>query len=830
MIYPQNFEQKIGFDQIRQLLKDKCLSTLGEERIMSMKFSENYEEIKEQLNQVTEFVRIIQEEDGFPDQFFFDVRPSLKRVRIEGMYLDEQELFDLRRSLETIKEIVRFLNREEEESQSPYPSLKQLAGDIAVFPQLIGKIDNILNKYGKIKDNASAELLRIRRELSNTMGSISRSLNNILRNAQSEGVVDKDVTPTMRDGRLVIPVAPGLKRKIKGIVHDESASGKTVFIEPAEVVEANNRIRELEGEERREIIRILTEFSNLLRPLIPEILQSYEFLAEIDFIRAKSHFAIQTNSLQPTVEDKQLLDWTMAVHPLLQLSLSKHGKKVVPLDIELNQQQRILIISGPNAGGKSVCLKTVGLLQYMMQCGLLVPMHERSHMGIFGSIFIDIGDEQSIEDDLSTYSSHLTNMKAMVRNCNERSLILIDEFGGGTEPQIGGAIAEALLKRFNQKKTFGVITTHYQNLKHFAEDHEGVVNGAMLYDRHLMQALFQLQIGNPGSSFAVEIARKIGLPEDVIADAAEIVGSEYINVDKYLQDIVRDKRYWENKRQSVRQREKQLEETIARYQSEIEELQKSRKEIIRQVKEEAEHMLQESNARIENTIRTIKEAQAEKEKTRQVRKELNDFRTSLDTMSTNEHEDKIARKMEKLKEKQERKKNKRNASPAPQPQPAQAKPAPLTTGEYVKIKGQTSTGQLLEINGKNAVVAFGSIKTTVKLDRLERTNALPKTELTAKQTFISSQTHDQMYEKKLNFKQDIDVRGMRGDEALQAVTYFIDDAILVGMSRVRILHGTGTGILRTLIRQYLSTVPGVRHYADEHVQFGGAGITVVDLE
>ena len=466
----------------------------------------------------------------------------------------------------------------------------------------------------------------------------------------------------------------------------------------------------------------------------------------------------------------------------------------------------------------------------MMQCGLLVPMHERSHMGIFGSIFIDIGDEQSIEDDLSTYSSHLTNMKAMVRNCNERSLILIDEFGGGTEPQIGGAIAEALLKRFNQKNTFGVITTHYQNLKHFAEDHEGVVNGAMLYDRHLMQALFQLQIGNPGSSFAVEIARKIGLPEDVIADAAEIVGSEYINADKYLQDIVRDKRYWDNKRQSVRQREKQLEETIARYQSEIEELQKSRKEIIRQAKEEAEHMLQESNARIENTIRTIKEAQAEKEKTRQVRKELNDFRTSLDTMSTNEHEDKIARKMEKLKEKQERKKNKKNASPAPQPQPAQAKPAPLTTGEYVKIKGQTSIGQLLEINGKNAVVAFGSIKTTVKLDRLERTNALPKTELTAKQTFVSSQTHDQMYEKKLNFKQDIDVRGMRGDEALQAVTYFIDDAILVGMSRVRILHGTGTGILRTLIRQYLSTVPGVKHYADEHVQFGGAGITVVDLE
>lgn len=831
MIYPQNFEQKIGFDQIRQLLKDKCLSTLGEERVNEMNFSDHFEEVDELLNQVAEFVRIIQEEDNFPDQFFFDVRPSLKRIRIEGMYMDEQELFDLRRSLETIRDIIRFLQRnDEEESDCPYPSLKKLAGDITVFPQLITKIDGILNKYGKIKDNASTELSRIRRELANTMGSISRSLNSILRNAQSEGYVDKDVAPTMRDGRLVIPVAPGLKRKIKGIVHDESASGKTVFIEPAEVVEANNRIRELEGDERREIIRILTEFSNTLRPSIPEILQSYEFLAEIDFIRAKSHFAIQTNSIKPSLENEQLLDWTMAVHPLLQLSLAKHGKKVVPLDIELNLKRRILIISGPNAGGKSVCLKTVGLLQYMLQCGMLVPMHERSHVGLFGSIFIDIGDEQSIEDDLSTYSSHLTNMKIMMKNCNERSLILIDEFGGGTEPQIGGAIAEAVLKRFNIKGTFGVITTHYQNLKHFAEDHEGVVNGAMLYDRHLMQALFQLQIGNPGSSFAVEIARKIGLPEDVIADASEIVGSEYINADKYLQDIVRDKRYWEGKRQTIRQREKHMEETIARYQAEMEELQKSRKEIIRQAKEEAERLLQESNARIENTIRTIKEAQAEKEKTRLVRQELADFRESIDNLTSKEQEDKIARKMEKLKEKQNRKKEKKQNGTKEQPAVQQTpKATPITEGCPVRIKGQSSVGEVLEINGKNAVVAFGSIKTTVKTERLERSNAVPQKQESAKSSFVSNQTQDSMYEKKLNFKQDIDVRGMRGEEALQAVTYFVDDAILVGMSRVRILHGTGTGILRTLIRQYLQTIPGVRHFADEHIQLGGAGITVVDL-
>ena len=833
MIYPQNFEQKIGFDQIRQLLKEKCLSTLGEERVTDMAFSDRFSEVEERLDQVTEFVRILQEEDNFPAQYFFDVRPSLKRIRVEGMYLDEQELFDLRRSLETIRDIVRFLQKseDEEENTSPYPCLKRLAGDITVFPQLIGKINGILSPYGKIKDNASAELARIRRELASTMGSISRSLNSILRNAQSEGVVDKDVAPTMRDGRLVIPVVPALKRKIKGIVHDESASGKTVFIEPAEVVEANNRIRELEGDERREIIRILMEFSNLLRPSIPDVLLSYEFLAEIDFIRAKALFSEQITGLKPAFENKQVLDWTMAVHPLLQLSLAKHGKKVVPLDIELNEKQRILIISGPNAGGKSVCLKTVGLLQYMLQCGLLIPMHERSHAGIFSNIFIDIGDEQSIEDDLSTYSSHLTNMKIMMKSCNERSLILIDEFGGGTEPQIGGAIAEAVLKRFNQKQTFGVITTHYQNLKHFAEDHEGVVNGAMLYDRHLMQALFQLQIGNPGSSFAVEIARKIGLPEDVIADASEIVGSEYINADKYLQDIVRDKRYWEGKRQTIRQREKHMEETIARYQTEMEELQKSRKEIIRQAKEEAERMLQESNARIENTIRTIKEAQAEKEKTRQARQELTDFRTSLDALASKEHEEKIAQKMEKLKEKQERKKNKKSEPKAAVSSPSSApKIVPIAVGENVKIKGQTSVGQVMEISGKNATVAFGSIKTTVKIDRLERANHTPKTEGIAKSTFVSSQTHDQMYEKKLSFKQDIDVRGMRGDEALQAVTYFIDDAILVGMDRVRILHGTGTGILRTLIRQYLATVPGVSHYADEHVQFGGAGITVVDFD
>ena len=839
MIYPQNFESKIGFDQIRSLVKAKCLSTLGEERVDDMAFSDSFRQVEERLELVDEFVRLLQTDDGFPAQYFFDVRPSLKRIRIEGMYLDEQELFDLRRSLETIRDIVRFLLREDEEA-SPYPRLKRLAEDINVFPDVIARINAILSPYGKIKDNASPELAQIRRELNATMGSISRVLNSILRNAQSEGVVDKDVTPAMRDGRLVIPVAPALKRKIRGIVHDESASGKTVFIEPAEVVEANNRIRELESDERREIIRILTEFSRQLRPSLGEILLSYEFLAEIDFVRAKALLAGSMGALKPALEDRQVIDWATAIHPLLQLSLAKHGKKVVPLDIELNEKQRILIISGPNAGGKSVCLKTVGLLQYMLQCGLLIPVHESSHAGIFESIFIDIGDEQSIEDELSTYSSHLTNMKIMMKHCNGRSLILIDEFGGGTEPQIGGAIAEAVLRRFNQKQAYGVITTHYQNLKHFAEDNEGVVNGAMLYDRHLMQALFQLQVGNPGSSFAVEIARKIGLPEDVIADASAIVGSDYINADKYLQDIVRDKRYWENKRQSIRQREKQMEETIARYQTEMEELQKSRKEIIAKAKEEAERLMKEANARIENTIRNIKEAQAEKEKTRQARQELADFRKSLEEAAAREEEDKIARKMEKLREKQERKKLRKDpskVSPNDEQSLAERRAqeearrlAAIVPGAYVKMKGQNTVGQVLEVSGKQITVAFGNLKTTVNVERLEPSAAPRKeTDLSTKSTFVSTHTQDSIHEKKLHFKQDLDVRGMRGDEAIQAVTYFIDDALMVGVPRVRILHGTGTGILRTLIRQYLQTVPGVRHFADEHVQFGGAGITVVDL-
>ncbi len=820
MIYPENFEFKIGFDKIRQLLVAKCLSNLGEERVGSMAFSSNNTFITESLSQTEEFIRIIQEEDSFPTNYFLDVRQSLAGIKVEGTWIDESDLFDLRRSLQTIKEIVSFLKKEEEEN-TPYPYLYKLAGEVTIFPQLISNIDSILDKFGRIKDNASTELNRIRKEITHISGGISRSLNAILRAAQNEGLVEKDVTPTMRDGRLVIPVAPAFKRKIKGIVHDESASGKTVFIEPAEVVEANNRIRELESEERREIIKILIAFTNTLRPLVQDIIQSYEFLATIDFIRAKATFAIDIEAIKPPIENKQLIRWYRAKHPLLFISHRKQNKQIVPLDIELEEDNRLLIISGPNAGGKSVCLKTVGLLQYMVQCGIPIPLAENSIVGIFDNIFIDIGDEQSIENDLSTYSSHLTNMKHFVRNCDNKTLLLIDEFGGGTEPQIGGAIAESLLKRFNEKSAFGVITTHYQNLKHFANENKGVINGAMLYDRHLMQPLFTLSIGNPGSSFAIEIARKIGLPEDVISDASDIVGSDYINMDKYLQDIVRDKRYWETKRQSVRQKEKRLEEITENYETDLLEIEKQRKEIIRQSKVEAERILSEANAKIENTIRAIKESQAEKEKTKQARQALGEFKSSL-KHEDNLTDEKITRKIQKLKDKEKSKKQKDKQVKE------QKNTAIISAGDNVRIKGQSSVGQVLDIQKGNATVAFGMIKSTVKLETLEYVSK-SQIKRDQKSTLVNAAVSDDMRSKKLNFKQDIDIRGMRGEEALQAVMYFIDDAVLVGMSRVRILHGTGTGALRQIIRDYLRTASGVQNFQDEHVQFGGTGITVVDL-
>jgi len=820
MLYPDHFEQKIAFTTIRQLLKDKCVSTLGAEKVDEILFTSDYAEVMRLLSQTDEMLRVLTtESDELPVGDFYDVRPALSRVRIEGLFLDELEVFDLRRALEAVRLLVAFLTRSEADV---YPHLHELVLGVETFPLIINRIDSILNKFGKIKDNASPELGRIRKDIFQVQGSISRTLNSILRQAQADGYVEKDVAPTMREGRLVIPVSPAFKRKVNGIVHDESATGKTVFIEPTQVVDANNRLRELEGEERREIIRILVEFTNFVRPHSEEIFASQYFLGWIDFLRAKALFAIEIKAIKPRVDDCCQLEWAKAAHPLLFLSLKKQGKEIVPLDIVLNEKQRILLISGPNAGGKSVCLKTVVLLQYMMQCGLLVPLHDSSRAGIFDRLFIDIGDEQSIENDLSTYSSHLLNMKFFIKNSNAKTLLLIDEFGTGTEPMIGGAIAEATLERFNRNVAFGVITTHYTNLKHYAEDAQGIVNGAMLYDRQHLQPLFQLSIGNPGSSFAIEIARKIGLPEDLIAEAADKVGAEHLDYDKHLQDIVRDKRYWENKRQQIRQKEKKLEETLEKYEAELGSIDRQRKEITTKAKDEARNLLSDANAKIENTIRQIKEADAEKVRTQAVRKELDDFKKKIN------HEPEQGR-------------DRSRPVQMPNPKPIQkdrSRPVPtpniehetLKIGANVRMKGQTATGVILEMQDKQAVVAFGNLKSTVKLARLEAISNNQLKKEARKYDSIMSTSTDEVRQRKLTFSSEMDVRGMRGDEALQAVMYFIDDAIMVGVSGVRILHGTGTGALRQMIRQYLATIHGVKTFRDEHIQFGGAGITIVEFE
>lgn len=848
MIYPENYENKVGFNDIRTLLCGFCQSELGKERVADLHMLTEIGAIRQRLSETQELETILNELIELPEMSFYDLRPAIQRIRLEGTHIEEEDLSKLKKSLDTLHSWLKIIRTTEEDSDKPvYPALNQLSMGVFTFMAVAATIDKTLDRYGKIKDEASPELARIRGELRASEGSVNRTLHGILKVVKSEGLVPQDVTPTFREGRLVIPVSPSLKKRLRGIVHDESATGKTVFIEPQEVVEANNRIRELEAEERREIIQILKHITMLLRPNSQELLRAFVFLADLEFVRARVGFAKHIGGIYPNVAPYPIIDWTLAQHPLLKLSLAKQGKKVVPLEIKLDRKQHILIISGPNAGGKSVCLKTVGLIQYMVQCGLPVPVGEGSKMGIFNNLAIDIGDEQSIEDDLSTYSSHLLNMKNMMKMADSSTLLLIDEFGGGTEPTIGGAMAESILMRYNSKGAFGIITTHYQNLKHFADAHEGVANGAMLYDRQQMQALFQLQIGNPGSSFAIEIARKIGIPEDVIADATDIVGKDYVNADKYLLDIVRDKRYWENKRQTIHSQEKQMEQTIQKYEQEIEELKQKRKEIIQSARQQAEEIIRNSNAVVENTIREIREAQADKERTKEIRSELNEFRDQLEEATRSDYDELIERKMRQIQERKKRQedrkrdKNEKAIRDAQRPAigsllsalGAQPKATDgLVIGMPVKIIGTTAIGTVEKINGKRITVQFGMVRSVMDASKLAPAKPDKKEKKQAFQvaTYVSKETQDRIRETHLNFNPEIDVRGMRGDEAIETITHYMDDAILVGASRVRILHGTGNGILRQLIRQYLHTVPQVTSATDEDVRFGGAGITVVKIK
>ena len=828
MVYPENFEEKIGFQRIRELLCDLCLSPLGKNNVNEMRFHKSFEAIDTLTGQAAEMRNICLMETVFPAQDYFDVTPMFRNIAIPGTFPNVEDVFALKKSLETIRAIIAFFRGKGAE----YPLLRNLMGNTGYFPEIIKAIDSILDHHGQIRDNASPELSNIRRSISEKQTTVSRTMQRIIKKAQAEGLVDEGASPSIRDGRTVIPVNSSFKRKINGIVHDESATGRTSYIEPAELVAINNAIRELFFAEQREIVRILTVFADMLRPYLDDLLSAFDFLGNIDFIRAKALLALKINAVKPIFSPQQSFEWRRVVHPVMYLNFKKEKREVVPLDIRLTQQERILLISGPNAGGKSVCLKTVGLVQYMFQCGLLAPLSENSEMGLFETICIDIGDEQSIDNDLSTYSSHLLNMKQFVRLSGARTLVLIDEFGSGTEPVIGGAIAEAILADINAKGVWGVITTHYSNLKHYASAAAGIANGAMLYDSNRMQPLFRLETGKPGSSFAFEIARKIGLSEAILAEAENKAGRQHIDFEKHLRVIERDKRYWERKRNDVRRHEKRLDEMSEKQLSELEKLEKERKTVIEKARTEAQQILSNANRVIENTIRTIKESQADKESTREARKDLENFKQQ-NLLQTSEEEERILRKIAQLQARQKRRAE-RSALKIPSDGMArQADEKPIDSiirkGDIVRLCGQNTAGEVIEINGKQITVAFGNLLSTVSSDRLEK---ISKTEYKKprSQSNIPKLHIYNVSERRLRFKSQIDVRGMRTEEAIPKVEELIDEAFMLNIGEVRILHGKGNGILRQMIRQYLHQSISVDRYEDEDIRQGGTGITVVKLK
>lgn len=821
MVYPENFESKIGFSTLRELVGKSCLSPLGKEKCAAMHFSAEFVEVQTWLLQTSEMLSLLQRGAQLPVDNMHDITPSLRSIQAEGSFLTPTELHRLRTSLDTIARVRAFFTRTDEEENLLTPRLSELFSAIATFPAVISLIDKVLNKFGEVSDSASPQLAEIRRSISSASAAMSSVMSRVLERAVAQGIVESDAAPSMRDGRLVIPVASGLKRRLSGIVHDESASGKTSYIEPTEVVEASNRLRELHEAEKREVHRILVEVTSQIRPHTTQMLESYSLLGTYDFIRAKALVASDFDAQMPVLEEHPDIDWYGAVHPVLALSLRQQGREVVPLTLRLDREHRILIISGPNAGGKSVTLKTAAIVQYMLQCGMLPTLYSNSHCGLFKNIFIDIGDEQSIENDLSTYSSHLRNMKYFLQHAGPQTFILIDEMGSGTEPQIGGALAQAILMQLNKAGVYGIVTTHYQNLKTFADAEPGLVNGAMLYDRQNMTPMFRLAIGNPGSSFALEIARKTGLPAQVIDDAREIVGSDYVNMDKYLLDLARDRRYWSNKRQSIREKEAKLEALLEKYEERLDDIKAKRRDILADARREASEILSTTNSKVERTILEIRNAQAEKERTRELRRELDDYKRQVreapadDAPLPGVHEPKRRKPKERKKE---------GAKSGVCAKTAE----PLKVGDYVRMSQGGVVGTILSITAKDAEVAFGALRTRVALDKLQPASK-PQTTASTQTSAMSRQTTDDSRRRQLNFNPELDLRGFRADEALQATAYFLDDAIQFGQNRVRILHGTGTGALRQAIRQYLQSVPDVDTFHDEDVRFGGAGITVVNL-
>lgn len=824
MVYPDTFETKVGFDRIRDNLVALCLSPLGIRKVETMAVSYLADEIKLNLELTHEFQQILQYTEQFPSDNYHDPVSMLEKLRVEGTFPELEDVVALRGSLETIRKIIFFFKNRKDDR---YPELRRLCSAVSFYPFVGEAIERIIDKDGKVRDGASPALKDIRASLSSKTLAAVRKLHSVMRQAQADGIVDRDATVAIRNGRGVIPVSASNKRSIKGFVHDESATGKTVFIEPSEVVELNNEITELEHQERREIIRILTALADNIRPYIDDLIGNFSFLGEIDFIRAKALFGRKLDCIRPVVVDTPHIRWVNARHPLLTIAFAKTaGRQVVPLNISLDSHDRILVISGPNAGGKSVCLKTVALIQYMLQCGMTVPMAEGTEAGIFGKFFIDIGDEQSLENDLSTYSSHLINMKQMLRNAGNTSLVMIDEFGTGTEPVIGGAIAEAILSELNARGVYGVLTTHYTNLKHFATSQEGIVNGAMAFDNQLMLPLFRLDQGKPGSSFAFEIAKKIGLPQEILNDAATRAGVGNVDFDRNLREIARDKRYWEKKRETVRRHEKKLEELIAAYESQMGEIKTKQKEIITQAKDKAEELLRNSNKVIENTIRTIREAQAEKERTKEVREELESFREDVARVEKHQQAEIVSSPVPLTGSTAGIVKR---ITRKPEEPVKKKKTEAMKPGDHVRITGSDTIGEISVIRGKKVQVLSNSLTMTVDISNVEAVSAEEYRRL-APGLKPQRKIDWSFTTKRTQFNPEIDVRGMRTDEALQKVQEFIDMAVMIQYRSLRILHGKGNGILRQMIRQYLDTTGAVKSAVDEHVERGGAGITVIELD
>ncbi len=829
MIYPASFEQKIGFDRIREQVAALCSMRAARERLAGEHFSTSAGVVAQRLELADEMRLLLDMEHDFPGGEYPDVDEVVAKLRVEGAFLDVEEVVTLHRALLVIGGIASFIRHRE----GRYPALDARTRPVETFPEIVRRIDGIVDRFGAVKDGASPELAQIRRAIREREGQAAKRLQAVLAAAKSAGIVDADAQLSVRDGKTVIPVSASNKRKLNGFIHDESATGRTFYVEPVEVVELNNQLRELQYAERREIVRILTEFTEEIRPEAGLIAASGDYLAEIDMLRAKARWASANGCVKPIVSTDDRFVLKNARHPLLQQTLRAQGREVVPLDMQLDRRKHILVISGPNAGGKSVCLKTTGLVQYMFQCGYLVPASEISELPLFESIFIDIGDEQSIDDDLSTYSSHLLNMKHMLAGASSRTLVLIDEFGSGTEPIIGGAIAEAILERLLARGCYGVITTHYANIKYYASSTEGIANGAMMFDVQHIRPLFRLEMGKPGSSFAVEIARKIGLPEEIIRAAGEKAGTDHINLEKQLREIARDKHYWEQKRDRIRLTDRKVEALEQNYAEQLQKIRAERQEILKRAKQEAQQLVADANRQIENTIRTIREAQAEKELTRLARRELDDFReTTIEQADSAAREADVAREIERIERRRQRRSERQARQEAAKQEPPTVeapKPREVVPGSKVRMMGQEMVGEVQSVKGGKAQVAFGQILTTVDKRQLTVVSNNEYREATRPQTARTVVSAD-ISARKLRFRDHIDVRGMRAAEALDAVQDLVADALMVGVGTVTILHGKGTGALKEEIRRYLRTVPEVARAVDEHADRGGAGITIVTFD